>query len=292
MTSHVCSLRTFIVAALSFAVLASGCGGDSATGNASADGSVPEPVEDSDPTVSATDAPDTDGEDETAETTVASGWDANPVPLPVPNDPDSPGAMDDGILRPGESGPEVRMLQWRLTTLGFRPGEIDGNYGATTSQAVLAFQKHEGIGRDGAAGPKTLAVIAAPRGAGPRPGLPVPRVEIDLARQVLFVVTPLGTQIFNTSTGNGEPYENPETGARAIATTPTGSFSVQHRVDGIDKGPLGDLYRPLYFVGGYAVHGSHNVPGYPASHGCARVSNADQDWIWDNVSNGTPVIIY
>lgn len=292
MTSHVCTLRTVVIAALSFAVLASGCGGDSGTGDASAGSSVPDSVEDSGQAVSVTEAPDADGDDETAGTGAASGWDANPGPLPVPDDPEATGAMDDGILRPGESGPEVRMLQWRLTALGFRPGELDGSYGATTSQAVLAFQKYEGLGRDGAAGPQTLAAIAAPKGTGPRPGLPVPRVEIDLARQVLFVVTPQGTQIFNTSTGNGERYENPETGVTAVATTPTGSFSVQHRIDGIDRGPLGDLYRPLYFVGGYAVHGSHNVPGYPASHGCARVSNADQDWIWDNVANGTPVIIY
>ncbi len=34
------------------------------------------------------------------------------------------------------------------------------------------------------------------------------------------------------------------------------------------------------------------MPAYPAGHGCVRTSNADQDWIFDNVANGTPGVIY
>jgi hypothetical protein len=46
-------------------------------------------------------------------------------------------------------------------------------------------------------------------------------------------------------------------------------------------GPLGDLYRPKYFNRqGIAVHGYANVPPYPASHGCVRVSLAAMDWLW------------
>jgi lipoprotein-anchoring transpeptidase ErfK/SrfK len=51
-------------------------------------------------------------------------------------------------------------------------------------------------------------------------------------------------------------------------------------VDGLDEAPLGTLYRPLYFVGGWAVHGSPSVPGYPASHGCVRTADADQDFLF------------
>ena len=56
--------------------------------------------------------------------------------------------------------------------------------------------------------------------------------------------------------------------------------------------PLGKLYRPLYFKGGFALHGSSSVPGYPASHGCVRTTNADQDYLWDTVPNGAEVHIY
>jgi lipoprotein-anchoring transpeptidase ErfK/SrfK len=50
----------------------------------------------------------------------------------------------------------------------------------------------------------------------------------------------------------------------------------------MDRAPLGDLWRPRYFNGGIAVHGSGSIPGYPASHGCARVSNGAMNMIWAN----------
>ena len=49
------------------------------------------------------------------------------------------------------------------------------------------------------------------------------------------------------------------------------------------RGPL-RLWRPRYFNGGIAVHGSPSIPAYPASHGCARVSNAAMDMIWARAS--------
>lgn len=192
-------------------------------------------------------------------------------------------------LGPGASGPVVAELQARLEALGYSIGAVDGRYGGRTTSAVMAFQKVEGLTVDGAPGPEVLERLAAPQHAVPTGGSL--RVEIDLARQVLFVVSDAGTRIFNTSTGNNEPFEWPD-GTPGLAYTPTGEFSVLRRIEGMDEGPLGVMYRPLYFYDGWAVHGSSHVPAYPASHGCARVSNADQDWIWENVANGTPVVIY
>ena len=31
------------------------------------------------------------------------------------------------------------------------------------------------------------------------------------------------------------------------------------------------MHNPLYIVGGIAIHGSEDVPAYPASHGCIRI---------------------
>ena len=193
--------------------------------------------------------------------------------------------------QPWEDPATLAAMQSRLDALGYGAGVADGRVGARTSSALLAFEKVEGLDRDGEPGPAVLAALEAPQGAVATGGTAVPRVEIDLARQVIFVVTASGTRIFNTSTGSGEPFTWPD-GTPATAYTPTGDFSVLRRVDGIDDGPLGSLYRPLYFYDGWAIHGSGYVPAYPASHGCARVSDADQNWIWDNVANGTPVIVY
>jgi lipoprotein-anchoring transpeptidase ErfK/SrfK len=57
---------------------------------------------------------------------------------------------------------------------------------------------------------------------------------------------------------------------------------------------LGDMWRPKYFNGGIAVHGSPSVPPYPASHGCVRVSNAAMNWLWDvwGMPRGTRVLVY
>ncbi|MEZ5235697.1 MAG: L,D-transpeptidase family protein [Acidimicrobiales bacterium] len=192
-------------------------------------------------------------------------------------------------LGPGAVGPEVQALQARLAELGYSIGPVDGRYGGGTASAVMAFQKVEGLSVDGVPGPQTLGRLAAPTGAVPGPG-PL-RIEIDLGRQVLFVVSESGTRIFNTSTGNNEPFTWPD-GTPGLAYTPTGEFAVYYRVDGVDDGDLGQMYRPLYFHTDWAVHGSSYVPAYPASHGCARVSNADQDWIWEHVPMGTPVIVY
>jgi lipoprotein-anchoring transpeptidase ErfK/SrfK len=57
---------------------------------------------------------------------------------------------------------------------------------------------------------------------------------------------------------------------------------------------LGSMYRPKYFRGGWAVHGSGSIPPWPASHGCVRVSNAAMDWMWDTwgAPLGTAVHVY
>ena len=44
------------------------------------------------------------------------------------------------ILKLGTQGDEVKKLQERLYQLGYYTGEIDGQYGQGTAQAVIAFQ--------------------------------------------------------------------------------------------------------------------------------------------------------
>jgi lipoprotein-anchoring transpeptidase ErfK/SrfK len=93
------------------------------------------------------------------------------------------------------------------------------------------------------------------------------------------------------STGSGQTYDVPGDGT-AVAYTPTGRFTVYRKEDGIVEAPLGSLYKPLYFDEGWAVHGAASVPGYPASHGCVRTSDNDQDFVSRTLSKGSTVIIY
>jgi len=62
-------------------------------------------------------------------------------------------------LRKGDSGVAVKDLQQRLKTLGYLEGKVDGRYGTQTAQAVILFQRANGLTRDGIAGKVTLTRI-------------------------------------------------------------------------------------------------------------------------------------
>lgn len=194
-------------------------------------------------------------------------------------------------LQLGDRGEQVRLLQQQLSDLGYWLGEPDGHFGGLTQQAVFALQKAAGITRDGIVGPQTKAALAAATRPSSRVG--GTGVEIDLTRQLLLVVREGNVVLtMNTSTGNGQEYVS--RGTRKIARTPTGSFAVYRMVDATEKAELGELYRPMYFYGGYAVHGSSSIPAYPASHGCVRVSNSAMNMLWSTgyLAMGTAVTVY
>ena len=65
-------------------------------------------------------------------------------------------ASNDGVLKSGSKGPEVKALQERLKELGYYKSTCDGSYGSVTISAVKAFQKKNGLTQDGVAGATTL----------------------------------------------------------------------------------------------------------------------------------------
>jgi peptidoglycan hydrolase-like protein with peptidoglycan-binding domain len=197
-------------------------------------------------------------------------------------------AAEPASLALGASGSPVRLLQARLDALGYWV-PVDGNFGALTTQALYALQKSAGIPRTGNYDGPTQRALAA--GV-----LPTPRstegyvAEIDKTRQVLMLVSNgRVVKVFNTSTGNERPY-----GAGNIAHTPEGAFTIYRQINGTRVSDLGTLFRPKYFTGGYAIHGSPSIPPYPASHGCARVSNGAINFLWDSgmLPLGTPLLVY
>ncbi len=242
-----------------------------------------------------TEAPSTTDTPTTTTTAPATTTTAPPTTTTVPpttttTAPPDPAA--DGTLELGEGGPAVLAFQQRLVDLGYWLGSADGNYGQLTRQAVMAFQKAEGLGRDGVAGPVTQGRLAAAGRQSSRAG--GTGLEIDLERQILMIVQGGQVQwVINTSTGNNETYTS-STGGSARAVTPPGSFRINREIDGVREAPLGTLYRPKYFNGGIAIHGSGSIPAHPASHGCARVTNSAMDMLWSSgvAAMGTPVTVY
>ena len=197
----------------------------------------------------------------------------------------------DGRLLPGMQGEPVRALQDRLFALHYDPGVVDGRYGAGLTSAVMAFQKVNGMPRNGRATVDVLAAIAA--ATDPPALLPdggATRIEIDFKRQVLlFWKDGALLRILPVSTGSGKRYC--EEGICGVAVTPSGSFRIERRIKGQRKSYLGLLYDPMYFYGGYAIHGAPSVPGYPASHGCVRIPMHVSRWMFETVPNRTPVYL-
>lgn len=71
------------------------------------------------------------------------------------------------ISQVGSSGAEVRAIQEKLKERGLFTVGVTGYYGEQTRQAVLKFQKQQGIQQTGVAGPATLKALGISIGSAP-----------------------------------------------------------------------------------------------------------------------------
>lgn len=196
-------------------------------------------------------------------------------------------------LEPGDRGPAVQALQRELRRLDYWVGAVDGTYGTNTEHAVLAFQKAQGLSRDGIYGGNTRAGLGDPTTPATRTSSGTVW-EFDESRQLLMLVRDGDPErIFHASGGNEEYYTYE--GQTYYAETPNGSWDVYRQIDGWRESHLGRLYRPKYFHSdGIAVHGYTSVPAHAASHGCIRVGMDQMDWIWssETMPIGADVLVY
>ena len=200
---------------------------------------------------------------------------------------------DDGVLERGDRGPDVEALQRRLAELHFDAGVPDGSFGLATMYAVEGFQSLAGMRADGKVGPEVAAALAHPPAVAPLvPGGEPTRVEVDKARQLLFVWMNNELRLIShVSTGSGKKYcVDGDCNNKAI--TPEGAFRFMWRYSGWRESRLGKLYNPVYFTGsGVAVHGSPSVPTYPASHGCVRIPMHISEYFPSLVKRGDAVYV-
>ena len=88
------------------------------------------------------------------------------TPTPLPPAPDTVYATEftvtvtaEPALHNGSQGEKVRKLQERLKELGYYTGELDGQFGPGTREAVISFQKKNRLDADGLAGEETQKVL-------------------------------------------------------------------------------------------------------------------------------------
>ncbi len=187
---------------------------------------------------------------------------------------------------------EIQQAEQWLADLGFWTGPIDGVWDGASRHALIAFQK---VQRAKPTGLLTRAEwnalsVATPHRPRDARG---PHIEVDLARQILFLVDSQGKigNILPISSGSGKIFhENGYPETRAI--TPCGRLEVYATASGWKTSPLGEMYNPLYIVGGIAIHGSEDMRTYPASHGCIRIPMFASSRLPKMVPKGTPVWVY
>ena len=198
-----------------------------------------------------------------------------------------------GETRTGAKGraAKIKEAEQILSNLGYWITKVDGKSDDSTRQGIIAFQKVEGLKRTGVLNDKVLTALRlAERPVARHAG--EAHVEIDISKQVIFLVNDEGivTNVLSTSTGNGERYFSEGKWQRAV--TPRGTFKIQRQIKGVRKAPLGTIYNPSYFNGGIAIHGSNSIPVTAASHGCARIPRfADKEFV-NMVKVGMPVYVY
>jgi PKD repeat protein len=176
-------------------------------------------------------------------------------------------------LARGARGPSVGALEDRLAALHYAIVR-DAVFGQDDTDALLAFQKVEGLPRTGIATADVWRRLIVART--PRARYAGDHVEVDKARQVLFVVrSGQVTLVVPTSTG-------------ATGNTPLGVWHVYRKIAGFDW----VLYYPSYFLRGFAVHGYPDVPAYPASHGCARIPMWVATTVYAQMPPGSTVYVY
>jgi lipoprotein-anchoring transpeptidase ErfK/SrfK len=182
-------------------------------------------------------------------------------------------------LHHGSKGKDVKVFNRLLDKQGYVPSR-GRKYSSRTGRAVLAYRKVHGMARITRATSGIFKKLAGGKGAYKlkHPGAGR-HAEVSIGRQVLVLAD------------NGKAQRTyPVSTGKSSTPTVRGQFRFYRRQPGFNG--VG-MYYSVYFHGGYAVHGYHDVPArYPASHGCVRTPIPDARSIYNWVSIGMPIYVY
>ncbi len=193
-----------------------------------------------------------------------------------------PVALKPPSLSYGDRSPFVPVFLQQLAALGYEVPASTQYFDYDVLESVYAFQKVENLDRTGNVDATFWAHLDNATTPEPRYQQPAAHIEVDKTHQVLYVVRDGKIVHISPVSTAGLPGR----------FTPEGTFFILRKVDGFDPSPLGILYKPMYFTGGYAIHGNPSVPPYPASHGCVRVPNFVIERLFTSEPYGETVYVY
>jgi hypothetical protein len=175
-----------------------------------------------------------------------------------------------------------------LTPFGYPAMPVDGDSGPITRRALCAFRLALGLPvnrRDLVFGSIEEQLLFATTALPMPPNVATDGRWIFIDRTCQILMTGEGVDrivhVFPTSTGE-EGFETRLQERRPVfrynPAIDNGGWHNSSIYPVADDNPLnGNMYKPLYFDRGQAIHGAGNVPPSPQSKGCARLRPANQD---------------
>ncbi len=162
------------------------------------------------------------------------------------------------------------------------PNDSSGNHATSTA--------------NGNNGSQTVALVPAYQFPATRPATGSKIVIVDPNEHAWGAYGPDGVLVAQGPASAGRGY-CPDIGS--ACKTPSGTFTVYRKKGADCKSSIFPLHEGgapmpycMFFNGGYALHGSYDVPNYNASHGCVRMHPSDAAWLSENfVTIGTKVQI-
>ena len=216
--------------------------------------------------------------------------DTTPEPeTTVPPDPTTPDTVAPGTELPSGVEAQQAKLNELFANRGLSPLTVDGQSGRQTRQQLCAARVALNIpvSREDMA-PGSLEEIALMQ-MNTLPTPPTAPVQagrwalIDQTCQIMFVGDGPNDVVFvfPTSTGLPQFRTRDQNASRVFRYDPASANDGWHdssQYPAASDNPLnGNMYKPLYFDNGQAIHGANTVPTSPASHGCARLRVNDQE---------------
>lgn len=208
------------------------------------------------------------------------------------------------LLRAGDDGPDVRVVQARLRQIAWFFGDVSDHYGDRTTDAVRGFQAKRHIPVTGEVDRRTLDLLVgmtsdptadelANREPDPAEGAPLdPRCVTERA----LCIDKTSSSLRWVVGGSVRMTLDVRFGSE-FTPTREGQFSVYWK----DADHVSTLYgsaMPLsmFFSGGQAVHYSSDFASsgyYGASHGCVNVRDYEElESLFAQVSTGDRVVVY
>ena len=205
----------------------------------------------------------------------------------------------DDVLDPAVAA-QQRKINELFAGRGMPALAVDGVLGPLTRQQLCAIRSLFGLPVSradmvpGSAEERSMmAATALPTYS----GAPNRWVVIDKTCQIMFAGDSTSVVfVFPTSTGEIGHETRDQNGVPAFRFDPAIDNDGWHDstlFPAAEDNPLnGNMYKPLYFDDGQAIHGSYNVPPEPKSKGCARllVEHHDQLLTWLGLIDTTEAV--